>query len=203
MNGSSDRQSEFSQLMEQIRLAHRVFAKAWAEAKASALRGIPSNNNRHSFEQIWHANGIAYRAARPLSERRDRLLEKLFVGHIRPLQHEFNAGNPDAVDAIIDYLEVDVPAFHCGYAKEYFLRKLKTIRLTENHCQRLRDYGHRLCREQAHRREIREAGRLMILLADRNFVEQLQSLATQGDVWQRKKAVKMLRVVQNGRTDLR
>jgi hypothetical protein len=107
------------------------------------------------------------------------------------------------VHAIIDFLEVDVPAFRCGYAKEQHLRKLKTIPLTDEHRARLREYAVGLCRTPHHRREITEAGRLMISVANLSFVNELRALSRTENEWVKRKTAKMLRVVLNGRKDLR
>jgi hypothetical protein len=198
-----NRKSEYRQLMEQIRLAHQAFTKAWAEARTAALKATASSEVGRSWNEVWQANGIAYKSAQSFSEKRDRLIGELFQEHLGPLHQEFGSGDPDAVHAIIDFLEVDVPAFRCGYAKEDYLRMLKTIFLTDDHRERIRQYGLRLCMVPNHRREIQEAGRLMILVANRDFVDQLQGLAGNDNEWIRKKANKMLGVVQNGRKDLR
>ena len=199
---SMTRHREYWGLMESIRHAHQAFAKCWAEAKATALTSIASRGDP-TYPQHWQANSDAYRAAQPLAEKRNALLGKLFQEHLGPLRQEFAQGNPDAVHAIIDFLEVDVPAFHCGYAKEEWLRMLKTVPLNDEHRERLRQYGLQLCSMPEHRREITQAGRLMILVADRELVDQLRELALNDNDRVAKKATKMLGVVRNGRPDLR
>ena len=188
--------------MERIAAAHGEFSQVWAAERAAALNSFPTKGSR-SWEQIWQANGVAYRAAAPLSGQRDQLLARLFERHLWPIYQDFRRGVPEAVDAIIDFLEVDVPAFRCGYAKESYLRDLKTIPLTGEHYGRLRQYGIGLCGSPHHRRELGEVGRLMIRVADRRFVEQLRSLSGSGNEFVRKRAAKMLGVVLNGRRDLR
>jgi len=197
-----NRQSEYRDLMEQIRCAHQAFATAWAEERAAALVTISPKKSAFSWNEIWKANGVAYKAAQPLADRRNHLIQELFSNHLGPLHEGFQSGDPDAVNAIIDFLQIDVPAFHCGYAKEDYLRKLKAIELTEEHRERLRQYGLRLCGMPQHRREIAKAGRLMILVANREFVEELQKLANGDSRWIKDRASKMLAVVQNGRKDL-
>ncbi|HEY8751177.1 MAG TPA: hypothetical protein VIM11_24550 [Tepidisphaeraceae bacterium] len=196
-------QRDFRRLMEQIRHAHAAFSKGWTEARTAALKSISPMEGAASWEQVWQANGIAYQSAQSLADRRDRLLGKLFEEHLIPLQEDFLRGVPSAVDAVIDFLEVDVPAFRCGYAKEYYLRQLKKIRLSDEQQERIRQYGLRLCSMPVHRREIGEAGRLMIRFANRAFVEQLRGLTTSENDRIREKSLKMLSVIQNGRNDLR
>jgi hypothetical protein len=188
--------------MEQIRLAHKAFATAWAEARDAALEEM-SPRKGAPWEALWEANGVAYKAAQPLADRRNELLAVLFRDRLAPLYKRLKNGDPDAVHAIIDFLEVDVPAFQCGYAKEDYLRKLKTIPLTDAHRERLREYGFRLCGTPHHRREITEAGRLMILVANQPFVDELRELSNSDNERITAKAAKMLEVVLNGRKDLR
>lgn len=194
---------DYRRLMEHIRNAHQAFSKAWTEARTAALNGLSLNERSASWEQVWQANGIAYEAAQPLEDRRDRLLGELFEKHLGPLHEGFLSGDSDAVNAIIDFLEVDVPAFRCGYAKEDYLRRLRAVPITDEHQGRLRQYGLRLCSTPVHRREIRYAGRLMIRVADQGLVDRLRALTTSENEWIRKKSTKMLGVVLNGRGELR
>ena len=120
-------QRAYRHLMEQIRDAHGAFRKFWSETRTAALKSIAPNVESASWEQIWQANGIAYKSAQPLADRRDRLMAELFEEHLIPLHEGFISGDADAVNAVIDFLEVDVPAFRCGYAKEDYLRRLKRI----------------------------------------------------------------------------
>lgn len=194
---------EYRRLMEEIRLAHAAFSKVWAEARMAALKRLSPKNGAASWEQVLQANGVAYKAARSLEDRRNGLLRELFEEHLAPLHERFLTGDPDAVNAVIDFLEVDVPAFRCGYSKENYLHKLKNIPLTGEHQERLRQYGLRLCSMPVHRREIGQAGRLMIQIANRDFVDQLRALAASENDRIRKKSTKILHVVLNGREDLR
>jgi hypothetical protein len=193
-----NRKSEYARLMEQIRQAHQAFVTAWAESRDAALEKMPPREGA-----LWEANGVAYKAAQPLADRRNELLAELFRDHLAPLYERFKSGDPDTVHAIIDFLEVDVPAFHCGYAKEHYLRKLKTIPLTDEHRERLREYGFRLCGAPHYRREIAEAGRLMIVVANQPFVDELRELSNSDNERITNKATKMLEVVLKGRKDLR
>ena len=204
MNGEfgMSQQGEYRRLMEEIRRAHTAFSKGWTEARTAALRSFSPGQGAPSSKEIWRANGIAYRSAQSLADRRNRLLGELFNEHLIPLHEDFLSGDPHAVNAVIDFLEVDVPAFRCGYAKESYLCRLKTIPLTDEHQERLRQYGLRLCGMPVHRREIGEAGRLMIRVANRDFLEQLRALTASENDWIRKKSTKMLSVVQNARKDL-
>jgi hypothetical protein len=195
-------QQTMHKLMEGIRGAHAEFTAAWAKAKAAALKVKPPRN-ASDWDAILHANGIAYREAATLAGHRDELIAKLFHKHLVPLHQAFIDGDRQAIGAILDFLEIDVPAFRCGYAKEWYLRKMKALSLNESHAARLRQYALRLCAMPLHRREIAELGRLMIKAADKSFIEELRVLISTGGDRTRKKSSKMLAVVLNGRKDLR
>ena len=197
------RRREYRRLMEGIRDAHAAFKRDWAERRSAALKGLVADERAASWEEIWRANGVAYRGAASLAERRDRLLGELFERHLIPLYEKFRQGDADAVNGVIDFLEVDVLAFRCGYVKESYLRELKRVHLDEGHRERLRRYGLNLCGTASHRREIREAGGLMIAMADREMVERLMVLIGGGNERVMKKAGKMLGVILNARSDLR
>ena len=199
----SIQQREFRRLMEQIRHAHEAFKTSWVEVRTAALKIRSLTPKTASWERIWEANGIAYAAAQPLADRRDRLLKELFEEHLVPLHERLLNGDPDAVNAVIDFLEVDVSAFRCGFAKQDYLRRLKSVPLSAEHLERLSQYGLRLCGIPTHRREIGQAGRLMIRVANRDFVDHLEALTTSENRRVREKSAKMLTVVRNGREDLR
>jgi hypothetical protein len=194
---------EYRRLMEQIRLAHQAFKTSWTDARTATLKSLSPGGGAPSREDLARANRVAYQAAQSLADRRNGLLGELFGEHLGPLHDGLLAGDPDAVDAIIDFLEVDVPAFRCGYAKQDYLRRLKTVPLTDQHEARLRRYGLHLCTTPAHRREIREAARLMIRVADQDLVNQLRALTTGPNGAIRTKVTNVLGIVLNGRPDLR
>jgi hypothetical protein len=189
--------------MEQIRDAHTEFKQAWSEVRSGELSKIARNKGKPAWEEIWQANGVAYRSTQTLSEQVNRLLVSLFTGYLGPLHEALLKGAPEAIHNVIDFLATDVLAFRCGYIKEGYLRILKSVPLNDEHKNRLREYGLNLCRVPSHRREIKQAGRLLIRIADRAFVERLRALAADENGWVGKKSQKMLHVVLNGRKDLR
>ena len=112
-------------------------------------------------------------------------------------------GNPKGIDTIIDFLEIDVPAFRCGYAKEYCFRKLKSCPLTDRQVQRRRNLAVTMC-TGPYRQEVRELTRLMIRLADSQFVEELRRLSLQSEnSFAVHRALRMLEIILQGRPDLR
>ena len=189
--------------MEEIRATHAQFQGAWSAARSKALTGNSRRKTAHTWGDIWQANGIAYASAKALSDRVNQLLGILFEHYLGPSYEAFLAGEPAAVDNVIAFLSTDVLAFRCGYRKENYLRLLKSVPFSREHGERLRDYVLSLCSLASHRREIAEAGRLMIRIADQASVDRLRSLAADEDNRVATKSKRMLDVVLNGRKDLR
>lgn len=140
------RQQVFRALMQEIRNAHDAFSKRWRHVRESTLAEIGPTEPQRTYQQIWQANGVAYRAAKGLSDRRDLFISELFENHLTPLREAFLRGDPEAVDAVIDFIEILIPAFGCGCAKEEMLRHLKRMRLTDEQQIRLRRFAVSLLR---------------------------------------------------------
>lgn len=104
--------------------------------------------------------------------------EKLWSKLLYPLQSKFNTNAGSAVEEVLDFLEIDIPAFRCGYLKEHFLERLKGISLTDTQKLRLRGIALELCKNDTVRREFRRWVNLMRQIADKDFVNQLQDLLT-------------------------
>jgi hypothetical protein len=58
-------------------------------------------------------------------------LTRLWDLKLDPLQIKFAENPINTVDEVIEFLSVDILAFRCGYVKEFFLTKLKTLELTD------------------------------------------------------------------------
>ena len=104
----------------------------------------------------------------------DELWNKLLY----PLQSKFHADSETAIDEVIDFLEVDIPAFRCGYLKEHFLERLKAVKLSDGHKIRLRKIALELCKNDTVRREFRRWVNLMRQLADHDFIVELRKQIT-------------------------
>jgi hypothetical protein len=151
-------------------------------------------------EMHWEANSPAYEAAEPHAVVRDEATQQLFG--MLPIE-EFGSGNPQAIDAMLDFLEVDVPAFRCGYFKEWCYRRLKGLPLTPEQEQRLRQLAVDLSQARGYRREIIELTRLMIKLADKPLMVRLHQLVTMRNKHIQKRARRMLTIIEHNRIDLR
>lgn len=129
-------------------------------------------------------------------------LNILFVSKLDPLRNSFLADPQSSVDEVIDFLEIDIPAFRCGYEKEWYLRKLKSIELSEYQCNRLRIIAFTLIGDMKFRREFRDWCRLMAVLANKVFLEQLQVFSTNENYHVKQKANWMIDSIINTRRDL-
>jgi len=175
--------NSFRELVERLHAAHQDFHQAWK----TMPRGYAAAEPRHvtvARDRFWHACNAVF--------------EKL-----APLEHPFLAGDPAAINAILDFLEVDVPAFRCGYAKQKYFRKLKSLSLDEGQEERLRRLAYELVRGPNYGREIADLARLMIRLADASLIRELQELAKDSDDIVRKKSQRLLNVILENRPDLR
>lgn len=200
-----NRRNQYRELMEQIRDAHQEFSRVWNEVRASELnkRGIDSVENlvkTNRYEKLWEANGVAYKKAQPYSDMRDQYSVALY--EVIPFK-EFDEGHHEAIDAVIDFLEVNVLAFGCGYVKQECLHTLKRLPLDDEQSQRLRRLMVDMCQWKGNRRELRELARLMIRLADKSLIEDLRKLvSTSENKYTRRKAERALQIILNGRHDL-
>src|SRR4051812_34063532 len=104
----------YKNLMEKQYDAHRDFHRIWDQAKDKNCSEVDDARNR-----FFAAN------------------DELWSTLLGPLQSKFHCDPNSAMDEVIHFLEVDVPAFRCGYLKEYFLQHLKSQELSEGQKQRL------------------------------------------------------------------
>ena len=114
----------------------------------------------------------------------------------------FSLGESESINAILDFIAVDIPAFRCGYAKEKYLRRLKSQRLEPSQMERIRKIGLAMCGSESYRREFRDLARLLINIADSAFVESVRALQTGPDGIVEFKCKLMLKTILNVRKDL-
>lgn len=139
---------------------------------------------------------------RSLREKFRSVYSQLFDDSLEPLDARFHNGDEQAVDEVIDFLKVDIPAFRCGYVKEKWIRRLKSTPLTAEQKERLRRAALSLCVSPHHRRELTEWNRLMIKLANKEFVAALLKLTETSDEFVCAKAQRMAHVILNERRDV-
>lgn len=170
--------SQYRQLMQASYEAHREFKDAW---KRRADKRAPNvDSAREAFAsahgRLWHQK-------------------------LEPLQERFATDPIGQIDEIIEFLETDILAFRCGYLKEFFLRHIKQITFNQSQRSRLMEAALKLCSNNDHRRELRDWARLMILLADVEFVEALEKITKEHE--ESADAEFMLRILLENRSDLK
>jgi len=189
-------------LMTNIADAHQRFVEVWETAKAEELRrrGLrPEESLALPAEELWQVNNVAYTAAARDAAERDRLLRELF-GLLPPDPATTDA---NGIDAILEFLEVDVLAHRCGYTKAWYYHRLKRVQLTPKQVERLRRHCLDVCSAKGNRPEISKLARLMVRHADAPLITDLSALVKGKSEFARRKARKVLQVILNGRPDLR
>jgi hypothetical protein len=148
--------NDYEILMRELQKSHQTFKKEW--------------NNRskknHNPETITLARNKFWDD-----------LNRLWSLKLAPLQIKFAENPLDTVDEVIEFLSVDILAFRCGYVKEFFLAKLKSIELNTLQQEKLKQIALNLCKKPRFRREFGDWARLMIKIADQSFINQLNELA--------------------------
>lgn len=176
--------NRFRKSVERLYTAHAEFKRAW-----------------EAYRPYWRTTS----EPQEVTDARHKFLAALdaLFGMLEPLEQPFLAGEAKAIDAVLEFAEVDIPAFRCGYAKQWYFRKLKSLPLNKTQESRLRQLAYNLCRGPNYGREIADMGRLMIRLADKPLIRELRVLAEGSDDLVRRKSQRMLDVVRHHRKDLR
>ena len=177
--------NRFRELMQNLYVAHQDFKNAWAMQHRSKLKNKKPSEVDLARNKFLDAMNL------------------LFQTKLDPLRQAFLTDNISAVDAVIDFLAVDIPAFRCGYEKEWYLRRLKSLPLNETQKSRLKTIALDLSSKPDYRREFSDWAKLMIMLADENFIAELQTLLESSDEFMRKKVERMLTVILENRKDLK
>lgn len=147
--------------MQEVHLAHKNF-----------------NDEFNNWRNGW-SNRYKRESPEPKSvtEARNKVYQKLdvlFGSKIEPLEKKLNDHPHSAIDEILEFLSIDIPAFRCGYAKEVFLQKLKKVNLSDREREKLKPIALKFCETKNVRREFRRWCRLMIKNADQQFVSELE-----------------------------
>ena len=161
---------------------------------------------RKAFDAIgsWRSGdkkGVA-KASKLLDEFKaeSRRLQEQYIG---PLEKRFFSGDPSAIDEVIAVLSIDIPSFGSGYRKEDYYRRLKKPALSTQQVSQIRAIALQRCASGEYRREDRELRKLMVKLADVEFLNQLAGIpSAQGSLVERHRKL-MIEVILHGRKDLR
>jgi hypothetical protein len=114
----------------------------------------------------------------------------------------FTKQTESSINSVIAFCEIDIPAYRCGYAKQIFFKKLKVIPLNEKQKKRLMELALDVCSTLTCRVEIKELTRIILKIADKEFVEKLTALTLSSQVLVKLKSKRMLERLQNHRKDL-
>lgn len=174
----------YRELLENVRRAHLDFKNAYRRAKAGGDKDSKGLGKAEAEREEF------YKHLRILS------------GLLEDIRKRVQDGGSEAIDDLIEYLAVDIPAFRSGYAKERFYRQLKKVPLTQAQINQLREIAVARCASTEYRRDDSELRRVMIRLADLNFLNRVAAIpALPGSRIEGQKR-RMFQVVLGGRKDL-
>jgi len=180
--------SDYQFLMEEAFLAHKNFKDEWKNWRNGKIKRNKGNLEPESVRKT-----------------RDNFFQKsdILYAKLSPLEIKFRENPQLAIDELIKFLSVDITAFRCGYAKEFFLQKLKNVDLSDSQVKQLQRLALQYCQTDTVRREFRRWCRLMIKLADAEFVAELKNIRNSKDLFVRLKTNWMLDLIQKQRTHLK
>jgi hypothetical protein len=184
--------SDFVNPMRELHGAHRNFKSEWRRWQNGEIK-------RKEKKEL---KGLEPESVSLARDKFYESLENLYQTKIYPLESKFCTDPQIAVDEVIEFLSVDIPAFRCGYAKEIFLSDLKKVSLSPEQKQRILQVTLEVCEAFNFRREFRRWCRLMIKLADREFVEKLTQLSKSTNRYAAIKSKWMLETIFRHRKDL-
>jgi hypothetical protein len=182
----------YHQLMKESYLAHKFFKNEWADWRNGRLKKSKALNGNVEPESVTKARN-------EFLQRND----ELFVLKLYPLEKNLRENPHSAFAELVEFLSVDVAAFRCGYAKEVFLQRLKQIELTASETKEVQQIALKMCETENVRREFRRWTRLMIKLADEQFVFKLEKLVISDNYFAKLKAKWMIEMIQKHHSDLR
>ncbi len=184
--------NNYRELMRGLHKAHQEFKKEWNDWRNGKLKPAEKKKLKgREPESVIVARDEFYIA-----------LNRLYGTQLEPLEIAFRENPSTVADDVIEFLSVDITAHRCGYAKEWFLTKLKSVELTDTQKLKLQQIALDLCESYSFRREINYWSRLMIKLADQDFVNQLNTLANSTNRYTQIKAKWLLTKILHHRKDL-
>lgn len=184
--------------MKAIVQAQASKSRAWHVARETALASLPKGRT-----SLFEANRMAYAYTTLESLRLDSLLADLFDTILRLEKSLLRTGEEATFRRLADFLRMDIPAFRCGYGKEWALRILKRAHLSLEQRQELKAIVLLHVRSPHFRREFSGMARLMIPLADPAFLADLAPLLQDPSPRIRRKARLIWDRIFHSRGDLR
>jgi hypothetical protein len=153
-----------------------------------------------AYQKLKHASS---QIEREISQRQIKSAnQRLFVNYLEPLGTGFRQGDEQAINEVINFLAIDTPAVRSVYIREKWLRRLKAIQLSSHQQQRLKQIALSHCAGHHFLREMREWNRLMIKLADKEFLRSASPMMDADHPVVKAKARQMLFTILNSRQDL-
>ncbi len=152
-----DRKVEYTKLLLRVCDAHREFQADWRKYRPS------------------HSASETYRLAHDTYYAREKAVADLFQ-RLAATDNAFLRGEAEAIDEVLDFLEIDIPAFRAGYVREWYYRRLKRLPLSEGQTNRIKNLGMALLTQPDYRREWTELARLLIRVADEDLIASLAKL---------------------------
>jgi len=129
--------------------------------------------------------------------------QKALDARLTPLTETIRPGNEHAIDEALGFLAVDILAFGCGYAKEKCYRRLKHVKLSPSQIGKIKEIALSRCASNEYRREDAELRRLIVKIADVEFLEKIAAIAAHDGSRVAGHKERMIRAVLDGRKDLR
>lgn len=177
--------------MEEAYLSHKAFNKEWNDWRSGKLKRDKKIKGDLEPESVKNARDEFFRK-----------IDLLYSLKLEPLEKKFRDDPHSAISEVGEFLSTDIPAHRCGYAKEIFLQWLKSAKLTTNEIAMLQQIAMKTCETDNVRREFRRWCRLMIKLADEEFILNLKSLMKSDKLFTRLKSRWMFDSIRKHRSDL-
>jgi hypothetical protein len=153
-----------------------------------------------AYQKLKHT---VSQAEREIAQRQIQAAHQhLFADYLQPLDARFRQGDEQAINEVIEFLAIGTPAIRCGYVRGKWLRQLKTTQLSAHQQQRLMQIALSHCTSHHYLREMTEWNRLVIKLADKEFLRRAGPLIDADHPVVKAKARRMLFTILNSRQDL-
>lgn len=177
--------SRFQTLMHETYLAHKNFKDKLRKWE------INDKNLRSEPKLVAVARNVFFQQ-----------LDLLYSLKIEPLERKFKETPSSTIDELIEFLSIDIAAHRCGYAKEVFLQWLKKYEFSTEEIEKFQQLALKVCEMNSFRREFRRWCRLMIKIADADFILRLRRLLKSDNHYAQIKSKWMIEMIQRHRADL-
>lgn len=178
--------------MQKSFAAHQNFKNVWRDWRSGRLKDVKGEKPHTEPQAITEARNEFWAAN-----------DELFSLKIQPIEKNFKKNPSDSLEEVLEFLSIDITAFRCGYAKEFFLKGLKQTSFSESESEKIKSMIVDVCKTKSFRREFRRWSSLAVKIADSNLVESLQNLVKSECHFARVKSRWILEAICRNRMDLR